>query len=297
MMSTYNGERYLREQLESILAQSEPCDIYVRDDGSSDSTLDILKEYQDKYESVTYEVGKNIGYNRSFFKMINEISGYQYYAMSDQDDIWLKDKIQTALAEIDKLGDEPVLFGCQSQLFSEDEENMGTTKANVRGYNLYSAMIENFFAGHNEVMNQKMLDLQKGNYDISQIYGHDSWIMATAVLRGKTVFLNQVFTLYRQHSGNALGYRESRISWLMQRLKRIFKSGDSKKYGRQIAYFNEYYHNLLNDEQKKELDAFVKSQGHFLTRLGYICKTKCYRQSGFETLAFKMLYLLGGYHG
>ena len=102
-MATYNGEKYLVEQLDSILTQTHPIyEIIIVDDGSSDKTLDILNSYQDKFGNIkVYPNSENLGVVKSFERAIMLTSG-DYIALSDQDDVWSNDKIAKL---VDALGD------------------------------------------------------------------------------------------------------------------------------------------------------------------------------------------------
>lgn len=105
LMSTYNGEKYISDQIESIMRQKTSADILlkIRDDGSKDDTCEIIEEKQSKYPGKIILIkGENIGYNNSFFYLIKNISGFEYYALSDQDDVWLEDKIETAIKNIEE---------------------------------------------------------------------------------------------------------------------------------------------------------------------------------------------------
>lgn len=89
-MSTYNGENYLKEQLDSIFNQKEvEINLFIRDDGSMDNTVDIVKEYMVKYPNkINLIEGNNIGFANSFYYLVKINPKYEYYALSDQDDIW-----------------------------------------------------------------------------------------------------------------------------------------------------------------------------------------------------------------
>ena len=94
LMSTYNGERFLREQIESLLRQSwKNVEILIRDDGSKDGTREILNEYSDKYENIQVYLESNLGVARSFFELLKK-SDADYVAFCDQDDICLEKKIE-----------------------------------------------------------------------------------------------------------------------------------------------------------------------------------------------------------
>ena len=93
MMSTYNGERFVGEQLRSILSQlPRDARVLVRDDGSSDATVSIINSFND--ERVNVSVGRNVGFARSFFELLKQAPrGWDMYMLSDQDDIWLPEKV------------------------------------------------------------------------------------------------------------------------------------------------------------------------------------------------------------
>ena len=103
LMSTYNGEKYLDEQIGSILAQ-EGVDVtlYIRDDGSSDRTAEIIKYYCKRYHNVSFTQGENLGVGNSFMQLVYDAKDvYDYYAFADQDDIWLRDKLSVLQANIE----------------------------------------------------------------------------------------------------------------------------------------------------------------------------------------------------
>ena len=105
VISTYNGEKYIAEQLDSILGQSyQDMDIFIYDDGSSDDTLQILQQYEDKYESIhIVESGKRLGYPQCFIELLRQVEGYRFYAFSDQDDVWNEDKLEIAVSVLRKV--------------------------------------------------------------------------------------------------------------------------------------------------------------------------------------------------
>ena len=102
LLSTYNGAKYLRELLDSLLNQSHKnISILVRDDGSTDATLELLAEYGNKYNNITYYKGENLKPARSFMDLLKQSEDADYYALSDQDDVWLPDKIEIAIKQLE----------------------------------------------------------------------------------------------------------------------------------------------------------------------------------------------------
>ncbi|MBP3853877.1 MAG: glycosyltransferase, partial [Erysipelotrichaceae bacterium] len=111
-LSTYNGEIYLKPLLDSVLNQQEvELFLYVRDDGSTDSTRSILKEYDKTHANMHITEGKNIGYVQSFWSLLSEADQSDYYAFCDQDDIWQPNKCIEAIKRIEtQPGSSPVLY-------------------------------------------------------------------------------------------------------------------------------------------------------------------------------------------
>lgn len=90
LMSTYNGEKYLKEQLDSILNQEQvDLKLLIRDDGSTDGTVNILKEYENSHTNIKWYSGLNLGCGKSFFQLVLDAPKSDYYAFVDQDDVWV----------------------------------------------------------------------------------------------------------------------------------------------------------------------------------------------------------------
>ena len=296
MMSSYNGEKHISEQIDSILNQKTVHDIYlrIRDDGSADGTCDIIEKYVDKYHGQVELIrGENIGYNASFFFLIQNASGYDYYSISDQDDVWLEDKLQTACDAIDRVKKNiPVLYASTSYLVHDDLQPYGTTRKKVRRMSMMNTIIQNICPGHTQVMNNQLLHLIKDDLDTSKIYVYDSWIQNVANLYGKILFDNTPHTYYRQYEGNQLGSGVGKIGQLLASLKRD-KTGDGLKYRRQIEYFYTKHKDAL---KKKNMAPEIKrliTAKKLLDRLKYSVTGKVYRQSKLETCFFYLAVVLG----
>ena len=299
LLSAYNGEKYIEEQIDSIFNQKDcVIKLVVRDDGSSDNTLQILSFLSTKYD-IKIIVGQNIGYVASFFELLSYAlannEGFDFFSLADQDDVWDDNKLSIACKAIEKENQTmPLLYGSTSRLVTEDLRFISITQKEIRPISFFNTIIQNFIPGHSQVLNKPMLELVGKNIDNSQIYVHDSFIANCAVLCGKIIFDNEPHTNYRQHSSNQLGSEKSCFSWFSNRMKRL-KRGDGQKYAIQIRYICEKLVSFLDDNQKKEMQFFNKSNKNFFTRLHYIFHSKLYRQKRFESFAFKIHYLFGGY--
>ena len=297
LMSTYNGEEYLSKQIDSIFNQDIMFDLtlYIRDDGSSDQTLSIIEEYS-KHYNIKYIQGKNIGVIASYFELLKIAKDYDFYAFSDQDDIWLPDKMSCAIKSLETLDqDKPALYGGCSTLIDNDFNNFGVTQINRRGITFYNTMIQNLMPGHSQVFNQKLYQcLTEFDLDYTKIAVHDYWLSLYCVTFGNIIFDNTPHTLYRQHESNEIGYNKGNFSWITERYKRV-KNQKAKEITVQNKYFYNLYCNKLNIEFRNELELFLSSQNKLGSRIRYLIKSRVYRQRKFETILFYILYLLGGY--
>lgn len=296
MMSTYNGEKYIKQQIDSIMNQDVDAEVFlrIRDDGSTDTTCEIIEKLQYKYgKFIELHKGNNIGYNASFFELINSASGYDFYAISDQDDVWLKDKLKIAISRLmQKNKSTPLLYASTSWLVMDDLVPYGMTRQKKREFTIYNTLVQNICPGHTQVFNNTLLKKVQGRIDVKRIYVYDSWIANIAMLYGEILFDNEPHTYYRQHTGNQLGSGNGLVGQLASsRLKS--DKGHGKKYREQICYFLQINEDeIIKQGYYNEVYKFVKSTS-ILARIIYCLKTKFYRQKFIETCAFRLAILLG----
>lgn len=228
LMSVYNGELYLREQLDSIINQTfDNWTLYIRDDCSTDSSLSIIKEYL-KYPNITLfndDLG-NIGAKNSFFQLLKNIDS-QYYMFSDQDDIWLPNKIQVSF---ERLKDEeaksgklcPILvctdvYITNAKLDIIEESEWRLVGINDNSFSSHIKMLVNpIVIGMTMCFNQLIKD---NAFPINSNIGmHDSWLAYIAAKYGKIVNINKQLVLYRQHGNNVCGINNRRKLGLLYKV-------------------------------------------------------------------------------
>ncbi len=297
LLSTYNGEKYLREQLDSFtkLNNFEAVKVLIRDDGSTDGTVAILKEYEEKY-GFELILGENLGLADSMFELMSRCDmECEYFSFSDQDDVWLPNKLERAVAALEKEpADTPVLYSCCSSLTDDQLNIFGQTAVPKREISFYSAMIQNVCPGHTQVCNRAMLELVRSRYS-GKIFMIDFWFYMVATALGKVVFDIECTTLYRQHGKNTLGYETSFFKKNIQRIKR-WRKREANKNIIMLHDMYEKYSDILPTEYRDEVRDFFAMQRSFFSRLRYIVRTKAYRQSGYENIVFRTMYLLGKYN-
>lgn len=220
LMSTYNGEKYIREQIDSILHQSGvSVHILVRDDGSSDSTKSILNEYQAKGQLKWYE-GENIGAKYSFLDVLQNAEEAEYYAFSDQDDVWLPNKIKEALNKIEMYQEEqPILYYSETMQVDNQLRKTNYQFHSGKPYKFGQILIKNHASGCTMVFNRTLQQLiKKQDYrQLENIPYHDHWIyMVCLACGGKVIYDSESYILYRQHNQNVIGANRSLLTKLNQ---------------------------------------------------------------------------------
>jgi len=197
VMCTYNGEKYLSKQLDSILNQTYPVsELYIQDDCSSDSTIEIIQEYQKKYPVIHYSVNpERKGVNDNFYSAIEKAKG-DYIAISDQDDIWLPDKIEK---EMNCIGDNYLCFCFSHPVFDEEDLNYDINQKNahlsVPNFGLMKFIVGNVVSGHTILMSKELLRLlPHRNY---RTY-YDGAYATLAAAYDKIVLCSEILSFHRR---------------------------------------------------------------------------------------------------
>lgn len=215
LMSTFNGEKYLKDQIDSILDQKGvSVDLFVRDDSSTDATLDILRKYESENLSIHVSHGDNIGPALSFMKLLYDSpTTTDYYAFADQDDIWLPNKLKTAAIMLEK--NETALLYASNQTIIDSKANiLGKRYKESPPVDLFNIIDKNYLAGCTMVFDKKLAEILKdnrANENILKSRMHDTWIAAVADCFGNIIYDEQSYILYRQHGNNVVGIKKSSI--------------------------------------------------------------------------------------
>lgn len=290
IMSTYNGERYIKKQLDSIIKQDMPVSLYIRDDGSTDGTLDIIKEYESLYDNISYIKGNNIGVVKSFFELFKDASDdADYIALADQDDIWFPDKISRAIKELSaKNQNKPLLYCAEQTLIDADDNELTVNMMTVHkrpGFG--NAVVENIATGCTCVFNKSMLKLLK-EYQPEYTIMHDWWIYMLASSMGEVIYDERPCMYYRQHGNNTMGSRTNYIEEFKERVKRY--SANYGKLYRQLECFDKAGYSISNEDRYiKEL--ILGYRKNFAVRIKCIFSRHIYRQRFMDNIIFKILFL------
>jgi glycosyltransferase involved in cell wall biosynthesis len=203
VMATYNGERFLVEQLNSLIEQSySNIEIIAIDDGSTDNTISILNDYANRYENFTVFINEtNLGYQKNFEKGFSLAKG-DYIAPSDQDDIWLPNKIETL---VNNIADYSIAY-CNSAFMDGAGnllgEKMNDTKTLMDFNSPLMYIIGASAPGHAMLIKK---DVVFDAMPFPTLLSHDNWLGFIATLHHSLKFIDEVLVLYRRHDTNVFG--------------------------------------------------------------------------------------------
>ena len=223
LLSTYNGEKYLPELLESVYAQTDvEVHLLVRDDGSTDQTIHLLQREQEKGRLQWYG-GDNLGPARSFLALMDSAPQCEWYAFCDQDDVWLPHKLSRALRRLREAdGAAPALYYGRPFLVDEKLSPLPpTSRALERMETFASSLVASNATGCTMVFNRRLLEAvnrRKPDY----VFMHDDWVHKLCLMeKGRLFFDENVPLLYRQHGGNLIGTPSSEWMKLRRHLQSL----------------------------------------------------------------------------
>lgn len=293
LLSSYNGERYIREQIDSILGQKNVIiELLVRDDGSSDGTRAILAEYHKHHENIYVVYAENVGIVKSFFLLVNQVKDAEYIAFADQDDVWLPDKLIRAVTLLEKEGNDIPLVYCSAKQLVDENLNpipAAITYKNVRT-EFGNALVENMCTGCTCVINHKLLKLiQRKTPDFTIM--HDFWIYLVGTCLGKVIYDEQSYILYRQHGKNELGVASSIGENYKRRIKNFWKHRG--QLSRQVEELIKIYGTQMRKEKLETATFLVQSRQHIKARIILLQKRTIFRQRKSDDGIMKTLLLFG----
>lgn len=302
LLSTYNGEKFIAEQLESVLAQENvDLSILIRDDGSTDRTVEIIERYSNLHSDQIHLIqSDNRKLPASFFELIRLASGTDdYYAFCDQDDIWEPGKLSRAVNRLRKVQDQeqPLLYCSATTMVDQSLNLIGEGPAQPgRELTIHNALVENVAIGCTSVFNQRAMELVRKHlpFEYGRIVMHDWWLYLSVAVFGKVMFDSESYIRYRQHGGNTLGGSANGFMKWKKRIQRYF-GGRDHIYSNQAAEFLNCYHDELDLRYRELLQKFIASQqnDHWAARVRYALHSPLYRQSAADQIVFKILFMLG----
>lgn len=295
VLPIYNGENYILEQINSILNQTySELSLLIRDDVSSDNSVSIIKNHFSYDGRVNLIEGKsNLGVIESFFYLLKNSNDSDFYALSDQDDVWKTIKIERAIENLNKYElNIPLLYCAAVDVVDENLNYKGSLSKRDKDPSFENAIVQNIATGCTIVMNKAARDLIVANkVDYKNVVMHDWWFYLVISTFGKVIFDQESVMYYRQHSNNTFGSGYSPIQRWIPRIKRFFKKQEAGTATRQVQEFYNLYKNELSLEQKIIVEDYLNSRDNFLKRLKFSLSRKVYRQNFFEDIVCHILLI------
>ena len=300
VLATYNGERYIREQIDSILANTvKDISIEICDDGSADQTVKIAREYAEKHACIhVHENEKNLGYVKNFIAGIRR-SRSPYLMLCDQDDIWDPDKIARTLAAMKGLEHEcgndvrrPLLIFTDAVNYdSETGKTLGSfhknSHLNAEKTDPAHLLMENKCIGCTVMVNAAVLPYLETVPE--EVRVHDWWLALICSHFGKICYLNETTLHYRQHRGNMIGgsgffhYLKNRVSNIKKQrlaLEQTFAQGR--------AFYRLFEKELPSGDCPAAAFARMREAG-FLRRRWYVIRYRFYKSGLLRNIALFFL--------
>lgn len=220
LLATYNGEKYLEEQINSLLQQSyTEWELFIHDDGSRDRTLEIIENYEQKYPDKIRIMHNVIcgGAKENFFFMMRQVRA-PYIMFCDQDDVWVSDKMETTLKKMksteEKTGAETPILVFSDLSITDSELNILADKMtkyqklNPDRVNPENLIIQNVVTGCTAMINRALAELAIKPEITDGIIMHDWWCALVASVFGRVVFIDRPLVFYRQHKNNSVGAKK-----------------------------------------------------------------------------------------
>ncbi|MDF2540060.1 MAG: hypothetical protein K0S76_3081 [Herbinix sp.] len=269
VMTTYNGEKYVSEQIESILSSSyQDIQLWIYDDGSKDDTVSILKAYEKRYpEKIrVHQNAINRGVTLNFLQAVCQTTS-DFIMFSDQDDVWKPEKIALTLKrmrhmESQRGNDTPLAVFTDAVVVDQDlhvihDSFFQSGHLNPKHTDLPHLLMENKLIGCTVMINSALRRILQSHRLPKEAKYHDWWLALVATSFGNIGFVSAGTLLYRQHSNNVVGntgffaYVKNRITSLQTQKQSLLA------LQRQAAEFGIIYQNLLNEDKQRIITQFA----------------------------------------
>lgn len=259
LIATYNPKKYFNEQIKSILNQKNmEVDIVIRDDGSSNK--EFLKEFEN-YENITLIEGKNLGVANNIMTLITYAyehrKQYNYFAYSDQDDIWLENKVLIGIEKLKNMDDnKPNLYYSNLKVVNENlEYSHYLFKKGVVKNNFGQSLSQVFCFACTCIFNFRMVE-KLTSIDIKNM-GFDTLIYYVAILFGNIYYDDNSYILYRQHGDNVSGPHDKGVKHYFRKIKEICSNANDQPYKKNALFLRETFKNEISNHNLELLEILI----------------------------------------
>lgn len=294
LLSTYNGEKYIREQLDSILNQTyKDISIIIRDDGSTDSTIDILKEYALNNQNIELYLGKNIGFLKGFYKLLEKAGKCDYYSYADQDDFWESTKIEKIIRKMRVLDESKPNMGFSYADYYDENLNYITAGPRIKNCSFRNSLVECCSQGMTMIINKTARDIIIKNKSENGFF-HDQWTYMICSSMGEVTFVEEPLVRYRRLEESVTAEGKGWIEVMKWRFKKLLFEGGFKKFKTQILDFKKLFYKspYLSKENKRLLRLFTRYYNPIYAIIKFLYP-KRFRRKFTDEILVRILFLIG----
>lgn len=297
LMATFNGAPFLRAQLDSFAAQSHgDWSLRISDDGSSDATLEVIEAFRREHSGrhIALVPGPGRGSTANFMSLLCDPAvEADFFALADQDDVWLPDHLERSLASLRSAGAGPALYGARTLIVDEALVRQGQSPRFRRPPDFRNALVQSLAGGNTMLLNAAARAIVLSAGFAPQAVCHDWWLYQVLSGAGaKVVYDPEPTVLYRQHGGNQIGSNRSAAA-RVTRLRALFRGGYRDWNRRNTAELTAIA-SLLTPENRAILAAFCRARGlRGFAGLRALKATGVYRQTLAGNLSLRLAAVLG----
>ena len=294
LLSTYNGERYIKKQMESLLHQScVDFKIIVRDDGSKDNTLEIITKIAQCNDKVTIIKGQNVGFIESFTDLVlyayQNYSDADYFAFCDQDDLWYPKKLEKSVSVLRSYDQNiPLLFSCNSDLIDEHDCLIGDYRTGSVKITKENYLFNVDFQGCSMCFNRKALEIYAMHPP--KTICHDKWMSMICIFLGVYIHSDEHLFGYRIHTGNAIGYN------INDGIKEKIRAKINYWFGENVSFsyylFYQTFESSLTDANRKLLKNRINYRTSLTSKLWLMRKRECCPRIDFKSYIKYCIHLI-----
>ncbi|WP_295070867.1 glycosyltransferase family 2 protein [Ruminococcus sp.] len=293
LMSAYKGKKYINDQLNSILNQKKvDVEILIRVDGSPDDTYQYIQEIASKQPKIKVYEGENLRSAKSFLNLVQCAPENEYYAFSDQDDIWDEDKLYVALKHIKGYpADKPNMYYSNLRVV---DSNLKTIRSfhssSFEGENKYNILIDNMAAGCTMVFNRKAAELAVRKIP-EYCLMHDAWIHLVCAFFGNVYYDKRPHISYRQHEDNVVGASKLDFDTVKDKFTRLFDNSVQPRKMLSKEFLN-CYRDMLSEKEKRELSKLANYQRSIKDKMSLLFDKTIKAPNSRRNIVYKFLILL-----
>lgn len=296
LMCTYKAAKYLKPQMDSFYAQTHSnWELWVSDDGSPDNTVSLLEEYKaDARHTVHLCEGPRKGFAHNFLSLLEKAeTSAEYYAFSDQDDVWNADKVERAVNWIKTIPEDvPALYCSRTELTDGELVPTGYSPLFPKPPGLKNALTQNIAGGNTMVINRAARDIIMAAGEVDVPY-HDWWVYLAVTAAGGVAHYDPTSTLlYRQHASNVVGCSVG----IRPRILRFFKllEGQNQDWITQNLIALKPIYSRLPAESQALVDKFTEARkASFFKRIYMVSRLGLYRQTDVGSVALIISVIFG----